>query len=170
MSRGLAEFARMYLANKAGFPLLVTTPVLLWESTEALNPADEQWNQTESGIKGRADKPRPGEPVVFELKKDPKKKNPFAMGVTLGRVETNDVVIDDASISRFHAWFQQDPKSSGWLVVDAESKNGSMLNAVKLKPNAKTPLVDGARVRFGEIELLFMLPAGLVRRIEDAFK
>jgi hypothetical protein len=159
----------MYLADKAGFATRFSAPVLLWEATEALNPADEQWNRTESGISDRAARPRPGEPLIFELKKVAGKKNPFSMGVTLGRVDSNDIVIDDASISRFHAWFQNDPKA-GWLVVDAESKNGSMVNGVKVEPNKKTPLTDGARLRFGDIDLVFLLPAALVTRIEAAFK
>ena len=158
----------MYLTDKAGFAKKLPAPVLLWEANEALNPADEQWNRTESGIGVRMT-PRAGDPVVFELKKVPGKKNPFAMGVTLGRVETNDIVIDDASISRFHAWFQEDAKL-GWVVVDAESKNGSKLAGVKLVPNKKTMISDGAKLRFGEIDLLFLSTEKLIQRIELAFK
>lgn len=169
MARGLADFARVYLSDKAGFAQKVVTPVLLWEANAALNPSDEQWNRTESGVSDRNTRPRPGEPLVFELKKHPGKKNPFSMGVTLGRVDTNDLVIDDASISRFHAWFQNDPKA-GWLVVDAESKNGSIVNGTRVAANAKTPLVDGMRLRFGDIEVLFLAPASLVARIEAAFR
>ncbi len=169
MARGLADFARLYLSDKAGFAKKLTVPVLLWEANDALNPADEQWNRTESGISDRNTRPRPGEPLVFELKKVADKKNPFSMGVTLGRVDTNDIVIDDASISRFHAWFQDDPKL-GWVVVDAESKNGSHLNRIKLVANKKSALADGALVRIGEIDLIFLSPQALVKRIEDAFK
>jgi hypothetical protein len=167
VARGFADFARIYLTSKSTFISKLGVPVLLWEARAELNPAEEQWNRTESGI-GIRMSPRAGDPVVFELRKQTSKKNPFAMGITLGRVETNDIVIDDASISRFHAWFQNDPKQ-GWLVVDAESKNGSAIDGQKLVANKKTPIADGARLKFGEIELLFLSPQKLVQRIEASF-
>lgn len=169
MTRGLSDYARMYITDKAGFANRLGVPVLLWEATGELKASDEQWNQTASGVGPRVMRPRPGEPLVFELRKFAEKKNPFVMGITLGRVENNDVVIDDTSISRFHAWFQQDPKL-GWVVVDAESKNGCVMNGARLEKNKKTPIADGARVRFGDVDLLFLSPAALVARIEAAFR
>lgn len=169
MARGLSEYARIYLSNKAGFEARLGGPVLLWEATGELKASDEQWNQTASGVGPRVLRPRPGEPLVFELKKRAGIKNPFAMGITLGRIDTNDVVIDDTSISRFHAWFQKDPKL-GWVVVDAESKNGCVVNGARLSKNKKTPLADGARLRFGEVDLVFLSTAALVARIELAFQ
>jgi pSer/pThr/pTyr-binding forkhead associated (FHA) protein len=169
MARGFSDFARLYLADRANFAQRLSVPVLFWEAAEALNPPQEQWNRTESGVSARGARPRPGEPLVFELRKVTTKKNPFSMGVTLGRVDTNDIVIDDASISRFHAWFQNDPKL-GWVAVDAESKNGSTVNGARIAPNKKTALVDGTRLRFGDIDVTFLLPESLVRRIEAAFR
>ena len=56
--------------------------------------------------------------MLFELKKVPGKANAFAMGVTVGRIDTNDVVLDDASVSRFHAYFQKDARTGETLAMD----------------------------------------------------
>lgn len=169
MGRGLSHYGRLYLAGKAGFTETLGCPVLLWEVAQgAASPAQESWMRTESG--SAAHRPRLGEPLVFEVRKFPEKRNPFAMGVTVGRVDTNDIVIDDASISRFHAYLQQDARSKEWTVADAESKNGSMLNGARLPANVRSPIANLARVRFGDIELVFLTPEGLQRRIEDSFR
>src|SRR4051794_27891377 len=121
MRRDFSHYIRLFYTNPSGFLGLIKNPVLLWEAKQHLKPAEQQWAPTETG---NLSSPWKAEvPAVFEVMKTPGSKNPFAMGVTLGRVETNDLVIDDASISRFHAYFQQDPKKGAWSVVDAESKN-----------------------------------------------
>ncbi|MDP3498917.1 MAG: FHA domain-containing protein [Myxococcales bacterium] len=56
---------------------------------------------------------------MFFVEKVPRTGNAFALGVTIGRVESNDIIIDDSSISRFHAWLQLDAKK-GWMLCDAE--------------------------------------------------
>ena len=168
MRRDFSHYIRLYYTNPKGFLATIQNPVLLWEAKQHLKPSEQQWAPTETGNLSSAWKAEV--PSVFEVMKTPGSKNPFAMGVTLGRVETNDLVIDDVSISRFHAYFQADSKSGLWSVVDAESKNGSWLNAVKLKKNAKTPVASGDQLKFGEIKLIFLDPAGLLAHLEAGLR
>jgi pSer/pThr/pTyr-binding forkhead associated (FHA) protein len=129
---------------------------------------EEAWMGTASGAPLK--EPRAGEPVVFELKKVQGKANAFAMGVTIGRIDTNDIVIDDSSVSRFHAYFQKDTRTGDWNVVDAESKNGTWVGPLKLAPNERARVTDETKVRFGDVELVFLTVNGLFERIKKGLR
>ncbi|MBL8955452.1 MAG: FHA domain-containing protein [Myxococcaceae bacterium] len=99
-----------------------------------------------------------GDPVVAVLEKS--KDNVFQRRVTMGRTTNNDIVLDDASVSRFHGWLQQDDGSGKWTLTDAGSKNGTWVQGSKL--NAKKPVIleNAARVRVGNLELTYYSAAG----------
>jgi len=59
--------------------------------------------------------------------------NPFAM-ITVGRAPNNDIVLPYEEISKFHAFFVN--RGRGWLLADAQSRNGTFLRGVRLEPNA----------------------------------
>jgi hypothetical protein len=89
------------------------------------------------------------------------KVNAFPMGVTIGRVEGNDIAIDDSSVSRFHAWLQQDLRSKAWSLTDADSKNGTWVGGMELAGKQKVALSDGTEIRLGNVYLTFLMPEGL---------
>ncbi|MBM7115819.1 FHA domain-containing protein [Archangium primigenium] len=101
-----------------------------------------------------------GEPLVFPVTKN--QENAFGRGITVGRTGNNDVVLDDATVSRFHAWFQREP-DGGYVVTDAGSKNGSFVAGVRLVPRRATALADGTRLRFGQVEVTFYLSSGFTK-------
>lgn len=101
------------------------------------------------------------EPVVFPLVKS--QGNAFGRGITVGRTGNNDVVLDDGSVSRFHAWFSLDSGTSDFLLTDAGSKNGSWMGGGRLTPRKATWLEDGARLRFGQVEVSFYTAGGFTR-------
>jgi hypothetical protein len=142
---------------------VVNVHVLLWEAPPSESSHESDWSPTEVGAKTR---PTATDPVVFKVEKVPGRANPFAMGVTVGRVETNDIIVDDGSVSRFHAWLQFDTRQKIWWLCDAESKNGTFLGAQRLKPNAKVQLADSARLRFGDVSMTFLSPGALLKLIE----
>ncbi len=102
--------------------------------------------------------PRPGRTVAHAVRKGSSEQNAFAFGITVGRTRNNDVVVEDNSVSRFHAYFVCDLRSGQWRLVDAESSNGTFLNEVALVPNTPTPVPDRSRIRFGSITARFLLP------------
>jgi hypothetical protein len=164
---GFSHYCRRYLTEAELLRKSIDAPLLFWAHPDHM-PIDEVWAGTVSGHVMK--EPRAGEPVVFELKKMPGKANAFAMGVTVGRIDTNDVVVDDASVSRFHAYFQKDVRSGDWNLVDAESKNGTWAGPLKLGPNERGRVTDGTKVRFGDVEMTFLTVEGLFAKIRDGLK
>lgn len=113
-------------------------------------------------------RPMPRDPLVFELGKRADTKNPFTMGVTVGRLSTNDVVISDASVSRFHAWFQEE--RGEWWLTDADSKHGTTVDGRTLKPKERVKLHDGSAVLLGTVSLKFHLREGFVALLDALSK
>jgi pSer/pThr/pTyr-binding forkhead associated (FHA) protein len=161
MSRALVDYARALMIDPKGFELRVSTPMLIW--TYAGAPGKELPLTTNpSGLKGK--RPLDGQSVVFEVQKGNHKLNPFSMGVTIGRIDSNDVALEDGSVSRFHAYLQD--TASGWVVCDVDSKNGTFLRDQRLQPNTKTKLEDGVLIKFGDVPLQFLMPTSFITRLK----
>ena len=62
-----------------------------------------------------------------------------------------------ASVSRFHAWVQLDEKAGVWFLTDAESKNGTWLDKVKLTASTRTKLA--AHFRHFKVQAIPPRPA-----------
>lgn len=165
MAMGFSAYGRMLLRGAREEILNLGVPVLVWEAPPSTENREEVLLGTDAGMP--VARPRVGEPIVYELRKSVQKTNAFAMGITLGRTENNDLVVDDNSVSRFHAWFQQDPRTHDWKVVDAESKYGTYVNGTKLSPNVATVLTDGARLRVGDVQMTYFVPASFLAMLEQ---
>lgn len=89
------------------------------------------------------DGPRRGR--LFRLKAD---------GVTVGRAEENDIVIDDQTTSRHHArlFADDDAEKPQFFVQDLASANGTFVNGERV---ARHPLKDDDRIIFGEAQFAF---------------
>lgn len=162
MSIGLSQYAKRFLMDPTARETH-TVPVLLWESAGSEELRERLVLETLTGFP--SNRPRTGDPLVFEVKKGGNKANAFAMGITIGRTGANDIAIDDANVSRFHAWIQQDARTGEWQLVDAESKNGTWIGPLRLAPNRPETIHSGARLRFGNVEMKFLPPAGLLALI-----
>lgn len=107
-----------------------------------------------------------GEPIVFPIIKN--QENAFGRGITVGRTGNNDVVLDDGTVSRFHAWFQRET-GGRFILTDAGSKNGSFVGGVRLTPRRPSPISDGTRLRFGQVDVTFYLASGFTRVLARRF-
>lgn len=77
--------------------------------------------------------------------------------ISVGRTRRNDVVIRDASLSKFHAYFHDD--GSGFVLQDARSSNGTFVDDRRVPRQGEGPPIRisaGNRIRFGSVELLFL--------------
>ncbi len=154
MGTSFLQLHRQYLLDPAGFRARLTAPVLLWEGAKIDLNADDQWQPTQAGF--NPSRPNNGDVLVLQVEKQAAKANAFAMGITLGRVPTNDVVIDDGSISRFHAYFQFDTRKHVWTLTDADSQNGTLVGGKRTSGHQL--IEDGAQLTFGAVPTRFLLP------------
>jgi pSer/pThr/pTyr-binding forkhead associated (FHA) protein len=154
----LFELQRAQLLDPKGFNARYPWPVLVWAGAPKAQatPGDSE-GSTQAG--GGPPRPASGEVVIVPVVKQDSKANAFAMGITVGRVGSNDVVLDDPSVSRFHAYFQHDERKDTWSVTDAGSQNGTQLNGKRIE--GRQPIEGGARLVFGEVVLRFLLPEGV---------
>jgi pSer/pThr/pTyr-binding forkhead associated (FHA) protein len=82
----------------------------------------------------------------------------FAPVANIGRGAHNDVVIQDESVSEFHAKMQR--RDDSWFISDMGSTNGTYVNGERLVDEAR--IGHGAELRFGGVKTMFrpMLGAG----------
>lgn len=143
----------------------LVVPALVWEAPPATSRDSGTWRLTGSEVVPEAR--LPGESLVLMVEKATAQASTFPAGVTLGRAESNDLVIEDATVSRFHAWVHHDVREGSWLVVDAESRTGTWVNGQKLLPRQRRALVDGDELRLGDAVLRFLLADSLLAYVRD---
>jgi pSer/pThr/pTyr-binding forkhead associated (FHA) protein len=86
-------------------------------------------------LEGRAD-----QPIVV--------KQPRAR---IGRQGDNDIVLDDASVSRYHAIVTRD--ADGFWIEDTGSKRGVFVDGERVEE--QVPLAPGASIRIGDVVMRF---------------
>lgn len=163
MAERLFDFARYFISHVERRKEL-DVPVLLWDEPSGSASRGQTLDLTPSGPAGGF--LRGGEPMVFPLRKGPSVHNAFVMGVTVGRTENNDLVLDHSSISRFHAYFLRDSRTKTWKLVDAESKNFTWVGPLRMERGGTAPLQDRVHLRFGDIEMTYLEPASFFRHVE----
>jgi adenylate cyclase len=85
--------------------------------------------------------------------------------ITVGRGNGNDLVLNDSSVSRFHAVFKVE--EDGVAIADRGSTNGVIVNGEKIQDEARLKNSDVVQVGLYEIRLEAMDEAGIqVRRAE----
>ncbi|MFT3699749.1 MAG: FHA domain-containing protein [Kofleriaceae bacterium] len=97
-------------------------------------------------------------PDEIELEVYPLAKKPgasFPDRITIGRTPNNDVVINDTSISRLHAYLKK--SGARWVVADAGSKNGSWLKGAVLDARKEQNIDSRAVLRLGDVDVTFYL-------------
>ncbi len=73
----------------------------------------------------------------------------FPNVIMVGRAASNDIVLDDASLSKLHARLK--PLSQDrFLVTDAGSTYGTFVGATRLAKNEEAEVTHGDHIRFGD--------------------
>ncbi len=73
----------------------------------------------------------------------------FLERISIGRVQSHDIVLRHPSVSKFHGWFEV-PDDGQLYVGDAGSLNATYVNNEKVSD--RTRVAPGAQVRFGLLE------------------
>ena len=71
--------------------------------------------------------------------------------INIGRSEGNDIVIDDPSVSRFHASVRY--TDEGWVVTDRNSATGVGVNGYRV--HESEPIADGDRIMINTHTFIF---------------
>jgi FHA domain len=87
--------------------------------------------------------------------------------VTIGVATTCDVLLDDASVSKRHAWFEE--VGGLWQISDADSSAGTQVNNDPIEPGTPRVLVSGDRITLGYVEMMFLAPDGFYDLIRGLF-
>jgi len=82
--------------------------------------------------------------------------------VKLGREAGNDLVIDDATLSRVHLLLRRDA-AGAWTAQDAGSRNGTKVDGAPALP--PLPLRQGSVIEAGAVRLTYYDSAGLYARL-----
>ena len=86
-----------------------------------------------------------------------------AKSVTVGRSTENDVVIDDATLSRTHMRLERG-EGGRWSAVDLGSSNGTTVDGVLARGQA-VPLTSGSVIEAGTVRLTFYDGDGFFQRM-----
>jgi len=81
-----------------------------------------------------------------------------AARLTVGSASTNDVVVDDSSVSRVHALFEC--LGSAWFIEDLGSRNGTYVNGQRITGRRAVRVDD--EVRMGLVRIVLRGVAGSV--------
>ncbi len=131
---------------------------LIWEAGPWRPPAPRH-AQTISPAEVRAPFTS-GEPVAVAL--EPPEGGRV---VRLGRGPDNEIVIDEATLSRSHLAFAQ--AGERWMVRDVGSSNGTRVGGVRLGTDP-VPLRSGTVIEAGAARLTFYDAPGLFLRLRGA--
>jgi pSer/pThr/pTyr-binding forkhead associated (FHA) protein len=84
-------------------------------------------------------------------KADPSLRLDLTGTVNIGRARENQLVLQDATVSRHHAWIKAEGKQ--FTVFDVGSANGTFVNDERVEEPRE--LQSGDVVRFGDVEFVF---------------
>jgi len=150
--------AKFAASDEDSFRRLHPHDWLVWEAGPWHPP-----ERTGRTLLGPATVPPPkgaGESLAIALRPNPRR--PY---LTLGRGPENDVVVDDATLSRVHLVLMRQ-EVGGWTVRDAGSSNGTRLEGRAIAAGRPEPLPSRARLEAGSVHLTFLDSGALLARLK----
>jgi hypothetical protein len=86
--------------------------------------------------------------------------------ITIGRNSSNDIVINDATVSRHHAVLKAGPQAAAWMLeVVPGVKAATKVANLEVKAGAPALLRNGTQVKLGDAVLTFYDLPGLMERL-----
>ena len=79
---------------------------------------------------------------------------------TVGRDRTNDIVLDELTVSRCHAVLFVQPE--GIILIDLDSTNGTWVNGIPAPPDEAVPLADGDTITLGRLVAHYYAPTPMI--------
>lgn len=139
-------------------------PWLVWEPTGSVRATDESQANAgatqvpHSGVRMR---PEGSDALCFPVGPDKQ--------VKVGRATTNDIVIDDMTLSRDH--FLLFLEGSTWHLALAEPVTcATFVRRMSVQPGKPVFLVDGCPIKAGDAELTFYEGLSILERLDADLK
>jgi hypothetical protein len=98
---------------------------------------------------------RPMTQEIFTLVRK-SERTPRDRKITVGRTDSSDVVVNDYSVSKKHAYFTIDPHLRAILLYDSGSTNGTFVGGKRLESKGHKVVQSGQNVGFGRYTFLFL--------------
>lgn len=122
---------------------------LIWYLRRRLNPAAIV-AQNPTGASGAP----PSSPVAFLVARDGDARHAvWRLPCRIGRAANNEVVLDDASVSRHHAEIERRP-DGGFSITDLDSLNGVFIEGKRV---ANSRIFEGVQLDIGDLAFRFTL-------------
>ncbi len=90
---------------------------------------------------------------------------PDGAPLKLGRGAECDAIINDGTLSQVHLVFMRTPEKV-WTVRDANSRNGTRLDGLKLEPGKPGTLANGSRLIAAQVSFTYYNCAGMLARLK----
>lgn len=102
---------------------------------------------------------------LYPISKTP--RNPWTDRVLIGRAPNNDVVLDNQSVSKVHAYIVQQGSSA--QLYSYETRNPTKVGSTTVLPNGPSvPLPDGADLQIGLVRARYLSPSALYRLLRGS--
>jgi hypothetical protein len=156
---GRAEFVAMH-----PMPFLAGSNTMTQYERPTLGTALEirlEWSDLTSVRSAEQKTPPPQQPPTLAIFPIRKVQPIFPNMITVGRTSNNDIVLADASVSKFHAYFEpQRSESNDLLLSDAASTNGTFVDEQRIAKDGPGVAVSlRSQIRFGKVSFA-LLDAG----------
>jgi hypothetical protein len=146
------------LLKESGFRERYPNGWLIWESGAwNLPEIGEEMGRTRLPARDMADCLPESDVLCFELA-------PVDRELLLGRSTENDIVINDATVSRAHLRLGVD--DGRWWVQACPDSAESLLNGTPLDADQRTTLADGEQVQVGDVTLTYLDVDSFISRVE----
>jgi hypothetical protein len=147
--------SRQLLLLKSEFKKRYACCWLVWEPGSGSVPTGDVVAETQLPTGRPPQSPKTGDALCFALGN---------RSVSVGRHPHNDVMINDATISRDHLIIG--PCAGGWAVTPASGAKPLWVSSKRVPAGVETKVKDGDEVRVGDVVLTFHDAGGLYGRIE----
>lgn len=150
------RFSREEFASSYGWPFLVGEPSLSVPRTAMRTLVNAPaLRGIDTILPDTHDEPAPATSHLLVLPVR-KRQDVFPEMITIGRTANNDIVINDATVSKFHGFFRV--VDDRLELVDAGSRNGTKVMGRALAPKQPMAVTPGTRIRFGTVDLVLHNP------------
>lgn len=161
-----AEFASRFNVAHYNLPILLVEQIASSEAKDVVfKTAPSDRDAALLSVKGRQKGEKPLDNAFIVNFQQFEKS--IHTGISVGRANSNKIVLQDNSISKMHASFKLNIKNE-WVVVDVESENQTRHNGKIIESNKPVVLKNEDGITFADVyHCTFFLPAGFKTYIES---